>query len=90
VAAQLVVLATLDLGGIILYVSGLSFLGLGIQPPTPEWGAMISDAARYFRSKPELMLYPGLMILLVVMSFNFLGDFLRDHLDPNNQRMASL
>ena len=83
VVSQLVVLATMELGGIILYVSGLSFLGLGIQPPTPEWGAMISDAARFFRYKPELMVYPGLMILLVVMSLNFLGDMLRDYLDPD-------
>ena len=82
VTSQLVVIATMDLGGVILYISGLSFLGLGIQAPTPEWGAMISDAARFFRTKPELMLYPGLMIMLVVMSFNFLGDLLRDHLDP--------
>ena len=87
VVAQLVVLATMDLGGIILYVSALSFLGLGIQPPTPEWGAMISDASRYFRSKPELMVYPGLMILLVVMSFNFLGDVFRDYLDPGHNSL---
>ncbi|MEW5954438.1 MAG: nickel ABC transporter permease subunit NikC [Bacillota bacterium] len=74
----IVVLATLDLGMVILHISGLSFLGLGVQPPTPEWGAMLNDAKQFLRSDPILIMYPGTMILLVVMSFNLLGDALRD------------
>ncbi|SFG57803.1 nickel transport system permease protein [Desulfotomaculum arcticum] len=74
----IVVLATLDLGMVILHISGLSFLGLGVQPPTPEWGAMLNDAKQFLRSDPKLIMFPGAMILLVVISFNLLGDALRD------------
>ncbi|WP_173081204.1 nickel ABC transporter permease subunit NikC [Fundidesulfovibrio magnetotacticus] len=83
VLAQMAVLATLDIGHMMLHVSGLSFLGLGVQPPTPEWGVMIGDARQYIRTAPQLILFPGLMIFLSVMAFNVLGDALRDHLDPN-------
>ncbi|CAG7640433.1 Nickel transport system permease protein NikC [Paenibacillus solanacearum] len=79
------VLATLNLGSIILSISGLSFLGLGIQPPTPEWGAMLNDSKPFLKSHPLLMLYPGLCILLVVMAFNFIGDALRDAFDPRQE-----
>lgn len=82
VAAQLAILATLDTGHMMLHVSGLSFLGLGIQPPTPEWGVMINDARQYLWTHPEIILYPGLMIFLTVMAFNIPGDALRDALDP--------
>jgi len=82
VIAQLAILATLDLGHIMLHVSGLSFLGLGIQPPTSEWGAMINDARHFVRGHPELMTYPGLMIFFIITAFNLLGDALRDSLDP--------
>lgn len=82
IAPQIVVLATLDIGWVILSISGLSFLGLGIQPPTPEWGTMLNDGRQYLRSNPMLMIYPGTMILLVVVAFNLLGDALRDALDP--------
>jgi nickel transport system permease protein len=83
VAAQLLILATLDMGHMILHVSGLSFLGLGVQPPTPEWGVMINDARQFIWSKPQLMMYPGLMIFLTVMAFNIPSDALRDMLDPS-------
>ncbi|CAG7649178.1 nickel ABC transporter permease subunit NikC [Paenibacillus allorhizosphaerae] len=81
------VLATLNLGSMILSISGLSFLGLGIQPPMPEWGAMLTDSKQFLKSNPMLMLYPGVCILLVVMAFNFIGDALRDAFDPRQERM---
>jgi nickel transport system permease protein len=79
---QIAVLATLDMGYVILHIAGMSFLGLGIQPPTPEWGAMINDGRQFLRGYPTLMAYPGVMILSVVMAFNLLGDVLRDKVDP--------
>jgi nickel transport system permease protein len=82
VAGQLAVLASLDLGHWMLHVAGLSFLGLGIAAPAPEWGIMINDARPFFRTAPMLVLLPGLAILLTVMAFNLLGDALRDRLDP--------
>ncbi|TBL75037.1 nickel ABC transporter permease subunit NikC [Paenibacillus thalictri] len=82
-----IVLATLNLGSIILSISGLSFLGLGIQPPVPEWGAMLNDSKPFLKSNPLMMLYPGLCILLVVMAFNFVGDALRDAIDPRQERI---
>lgn len=82
VLTQMLVLATLDLGHMMLHVSGLSFLGLGIQPPTPEWGVMINDARTHIWTNPELVAYPGFMIMLTVLAFNIPGDRLRDKLDP--------
>lgn len=82
---QIAVLATLDVGWVILHIAGMSFLGLGIQPPTPEWGAMINDGRQFLRGYPLLMAYPGFMILSVVMSFNLLGDALRDMVDPKKK-----
>ena len=79
--ARSLVLATLDLGNAILLLAGLSFLGLGAQPPTPEWGAMVSDGAQYFQ-RWWMGTFPGLAIFTAVMAFNFLGDSLRDVLDP--------
>ncbi len=81
VITQVVVLIFMDIGGVILTISGLSFLGLGIQPPNPEWGMMINDSKPFFRSYPELMLYPGIMIFLIVVAFNLFGEALRDALD---------
>lgn len=78
VLPPIIVMGTLEIGWAIMDISALSFLGLGIQPPTPEWGAMIHDGKAYIRSNPALMLYPGLMILLVVVSFNLLGEALSD------------
>ena len=77
------VLASLEMGELVLAISGLSFLGLGAQPPTPEWGAMLNDARPYFFTAPRLVLYPGLLISIVVLAFNLVGDGLRDVLDPS-------
>lgn len=86
VFAPIVVLASLEMGGLILTVSALSFLGLGAQPPTPEWGAMLNDGRPFIFAAPQLMLYPGIAISLVVVGFNLLGDGLRDVLDPHTRR----
>lgn len=84
VVGPILVLASLDVGTAILLLSGLSFLGLGAQPPTPEWGSMISAAMQNFDSW-WIGVFPGLAILTVVMAFNFLGDSLRDIFDPTSQ-----
>ncbi|MDQ4045132.1 MAG: ABC transporter permease subunit [Chloroflexota bacterium] len=78
----ILILATIEMGSLILALAGLNFLGLGVQPPTPEWGAMINEGRRYLGTAPHLMLYPGLAITTVVIGFNLLGDGLRDVLDP--------
>jgi peptide/nickel transport system permease protein len=83
VVGPVVVLATLDVGYAILLLSGLSFLGLGAQPPTAEWGAMISAGTQNFQSW-WIGTFPGVAIFTVVMAFNFLGDGLRDILDPRS------
>lgn len=84
IAAQMIVLASLDVGHMMLHVSGLSFLGLGVETPTAEWGVMISDARQFVFSQPMLIILPGLCLLFSVMAANILGDALRDRLDPNN------
>jgi len=81
--SQLLVLATLDIGHIMLHVAGLSFLGLGVMPPTPEWGVMINDARQFIWTNPLLMVWPGLALFLSVMAFNVIGDAVRDRLDPH-------
>ncbi len=83
VYAQLIVLATMDIGNTMIHVAGLSFLGLGIAPPTPEWGVMINESRSYIYSRPMLVVLPGLMLFLTVMAFNRVGDALRDKLDPS-------
>jgi len=82
VVPSIIVTATLGVAFAILTESALSYLGLGIQPPTPSWGNMLQHAQQYLWSAPHLAVYPGLMILLTVLSYNFLGDGLRDALDP--------
>lgn len=82
VISPVVVLTTLEMGSILLGISGLSFLGLGVNPPTAEWGAMLSEARTYLADAPFLMVVPGAAILLMVLGFNLLGDGLRDVLDP--------
>lgn len=82
VIPPVIVLATLDLGSLVLAISGLNFLGLGVQPPTPEWGAMLNEGRPFLMTAPQMMLYPGMAISLVVIGFNLLGDALRDALDP--------
>lgn len=81
-----VVLASLDMGLIILGIAGLSFLGLGAQPPTPEWGAMLNESRAYMQTDPKLLLIPGIAIFALVLGFNLLGDGIRDLLDPTTQR----
>jgi ABC-type dipeptide/oligopeptide/nickel transport system permease subunit len=81
VIGPVIVLATLDLGNAILLLSGLSFLGLGAQPPSPEWGQMVSTGTEYFQNW-WLSTFPGLAIFTAVLAFNFLGDSLRDVFDP--------
>lgn len=81
IASEMAVLSTLDIGWAILNISTLSFLGLGVQAPTPEWGAMLSEAKNVMVTNPTQMLAPGIAIVIVVASFNFLGDALRDALD---------
>ncbi|MDN4601293.1 nickel ABC transporter permease subunit NikC [Paenibacillus sp. F6_3S_P_1C] len=78
VQRPIVVMGTLEMGWAIMDISALSFLGLGIQPPNAEWGAMIHEGTGYIRSHPELMIYPGVMILLVVITFNILGEALSE------------
>ena len=80
--APLMVQASFDMGGAILSAAGLSFIGFGAQPPTPEWGVMISEGRNYIATQPWLSLFPGLAILLTVAAFNLIGDGLRDALDP--------
>jgi peptide/nickel transport system permease protein len=86
IAGPIFVLAALDIGNAVLLLSGLSFLGLGAQPPTAEWGSMVSEGVQNFNSW-WIGLFPGLAILTVVLAFNFLGDALRDMLDPRTARM---
>lgn len=80
--APLIVASTLDVGFFIMAAAGLSFLGLGAQPPTPEWGVMLSEGRQFIRNAPHLSIIPGTAIFLVVLALNFLGDGLRDALDP--------
>jgi len=83
---QVIVLASLDIGKIILLISSLSYIGLGAQPPLPEWGAMLNEGRLYFQTSPSLIIFPGLAIMLVVMAFNLIGDGLRDKLDVQSNR----
>lgn len=85
IIGHVLVLASLDLGKIILLISAFSYIGLGAQPPIPEWGAMLNDSRPYFQSRPELMIYPGLAIVAVVLLTNMLGDYLRDHFDVKKE-----
>ncbi|MGE6611121.1 nickel transporter permease [Peribacillus sp. NPDC076916] len=85
IIGNVLVLANLDLGKIILLISSLSYIGLGAQPPAPEWGAMLNDARPYFQSNMMLMIYPGLAIVFVVLLSNILGDYLRDAFDVKKE-----
>jgi len=81
IISPVIVLAALDIGKIILIIASLSYVGLGGQPPSPEWGAMLNDGRPYFQSNPSLMIYPGLAIMLVVISCNLISEGVRDRLD---------
>lgn len=80
--APIIVQATLAVAGAILSIAGLSFIGLGIQPPLPEWGAMLSNARTYIRDAWHITVIPGVMIMLTILALNIVGDGLRDALDP--------
>jgi peptide/nickel transport system permease protein len=86
ILTPLIVQATIGVGNAILLVSALGFLGLGAQPPTPEWGRMLSDAQRYVTDAPYIGIFPGLAISLTVLGFNLAGDGLRDALSPSTGR----
>ncbi len=82
VVSPIIVATTLSIGNIVLFESVLSFLGLGIQPPLPSWGNMLTNAQEVIWSAPQLAIWPGLMIFFTVIAFNFLGDGLQDAMDP--------
>lgn len=88
VVSKIIILASLDIGTIILYCASLSFLGLGAQPPSPDWGVMISEGKDYMQYAPWLTLFPGLAIAISALAFNMLGDGLRDLLDPRMKEMV--
>ena len=88
VVNTVVVVATLDVGGLILTESSLSFLGVGIPPPTPSWGSMVSDGRNYLASSWWITFFPGMAIFVTVIGFNFLGDWLRDTLDPRLRQVG--
>ncbi|WP_440108745.1 nickel transporter permease [Paenibacillus sp. QZ-Y1] len=84
--SQVIVIASLDIGKIILMIASLSYIGLGSQPPAPEWGAMLNEGRVHFHSVPYLMIAPGLAIMLVVLWSNMLGDRIRDRMDNKRNR----
>ncbi len=78
----IIIQTTGSISGMILQASGLSYIGMGVQPPRPEWGYMLSESREFMREQPYLMLFPGICIILTALSFNLVGDGLRDALDP--------
>jgi peptide/nickel transport system permease protein len=87
--ASIVVLSSLRIAQAITTEASLSFLGLGVAPPTPTWGSMIADGRVYLRTSPWVAIFPGIMIMLIVMAFNLIGDGLRDLLDPKLRRRGA-
>ena len=85
VLGPIIVLASLGVGSIIILEAALSFLGLGIRPPTPSWGGILADGRAFILRFPHISIFPGLMIVLTVLAFNFVGDGLRDALDPRER-----
>jgi peptide/nickel transport system permease protein len=86
ILGPIAVVASLDSGAIVMSIAGLNFLGLGAQPPTPEWGAMLNDAQPFLQTEPHLILAPALAIVLAVFGCNFVGDGVRDWLDPTSRQ----
>jgi peptide/nickel transport system permease protein len=84
----IIVYTTLGVATTVLVEASLSFVGIGVQPPTPSWGNMINEAQNYYRSDPWMMLFPGIAIVLTVLGFNLVGDWLRDTLDPVQSKSA--
>ena len=87
IASEMAVLATLDIGWAVLNISTLSFLGLGVQAPVPEWGAMLNEAKNVMTTNPIQMIAPGIAVVILVASFNLLGDCLRDSFDPKEAQI---
>jgi len=85
VAGTIIVIATLEIGALILVEASLSFLGVGVPPPTPAWGLMVDDGREYLATRYWLSLFPGLAIVITVLSINWIGDWLRNALDPKRQ-----
>jgi peptide/nickel transport system permease protein len=85
VLSSVIVLASLQVGSIIILESALSFLGLGVRPPTATWGGILSDGRAFILRYPHIAIFPGLMIVMTVLAFNFIGDGLRDALDPHEK-----
>ena len=85
VMGPVIVLASLGIGGIIILEAALSFLGLGVRPPTPSWGVILSDGRAFITNYPHIVISPGVMIVITVLAFNFFGDGLRDALDPKQR-----
>ena len=85
IVSPIMIIATLNFAGAVLEAAGLSFIGLGAQPPKPEWGALLFEGKSNFYQAPWLVLYPGLAILLTVMGFNLFGDAMRDVFDPKSK-----
>jgi len=86
IISPVIVLATMDMGGVILTAAALSFIGLGARPPTPEWGRLVADGQPYFPEYWWYVFFPGMVIFLTVLGFNLLGDGIRDALDPKIRR----
>ena len=87
IISKILIMASMDIGSIILYCASLSFLGLGAQPPSPDWGVMISEGKDYLQYAPWLTIFPGLAIAVSALAFNMLGDGLRDRLDPRMKKV---
>ena len=85
IAGPILVTSMLDIGTMMMEIAGLSFLGLGAQPPVAEWGSMINDGRSMLQISPWMVLAPGLAIFITVMIFNLLGDTLRDYMDPKER-----
>jgi peptide/nickel transport system permease protein len=86
VLSPIIVQATFGMAGVIISESSLSFLGLGVSPGTPSWGAMLSEGKQVLLQAPHVSIFPGLAIMLVVLAFNFIGDGLRDRFDPRTAK----
>jgi peptide/nickel transport system permease protein len=80
------VLTALALGTAVLSIAGLSFLGLGAQPPAPEWGVMLRDGRDFLREAPHITLWPGIAIMFLVLAYNLVGDAAQDQLNPRSER----
>jgi peptide/nickel transport system permease protein len=90
IAGPLIVLATLQVGTVIILEASLSFLGVGVPPPTPSWGSMVADGRNFIASAWWVSLIPGLAVLAIVLAANLLGDMLADHLNPDRRRETGL